>query len=109
LLASELTPKKMPRRGIPPVCILLSDGLPTDTQEEYDAAIGELDSLPWGKHAVRLAIGIGADESAHFEEAMLKFVSPNEVGVLKAHNANLIEYVKWACLNFVKTRGANPK
>jgi len=39
LLASELDVEKMPRRGYPPVCILVSDGYCTDSQEEYDSAI----------------------------------------------------------------------
>src|SRR5262245_8537553 len=39
LLASELTLEKMPRRGYPPVCILVSDGYCTDPPEEYEAAI----------------------------------------------------------------------
>jgi uncharacterized protein YegL len=97
LLASELELEKMPRRGLPPVCILLSDGHHTDRQEEYDAAINELKALPWGVHAVRLAIGIGSDESAYDERELLKFVSHDNVGVLKAHSPQeLVQYIKWA-------------
>ena len=51
LLATELAVEKMSRRGLPPVCILLSDGMYTDSKEEYDGAIKHLLDLPWGKHA----------------------------------------------------------
>lgn len=46
LLADELSMEKMPRRGYPPVGILLSDGFCTDPQEEYDQAIAAIESLP---------------------------------------------------------------
>ena len=48
LLTEELSIDRMPRRGLPPVCILISDGFCTDPQEEYDAAIAELGKIPWG-------------------------------------------------------------
>ena len=97
LLASELTLEKMPRKGLPPVCILLSDGHHTGTQEEYDGAISALEALPWGKHAVRLAIAIGQDESQYNEQELLKFISHKEIGVLKAHTPQeLIRFIKWA-------------
>ncbi|EIJ41244.1 uncharacterized protein BegalDRAFT_0324 [Beggiatoa alba B18LD] len=98
LLADELELQKMPRRGLPPVCLLVSDGFCTDTDEEYAQAIKRLNSLPWGRKAVRLAIAIG-DESDYDEEQLLKFVSHREIGVLKAHNpAELLEYIKWASI-----------
>ena len=61
LLASELTIEKMPRRGYPPVCVLISDGYCTDPGEEYIKAIDQLDKLPWGKKAVRMAIAVGSN------------------------------------------------
>lgn len=96
LLASELTLEKMPPRGYPPVCVLLSDGYCTDEPPAYDNAIAELTKLPWGKRAVRLAIGIG-DEMAYDEAELLKFVSHPEIGVLKADTPQkLIDYIRWA-------------
>src|SRR5512136_3242129 len=58
LLIPELSIERMPRRGLPPVCILVSDGFCTDPREEYDTAIAELAKIPWGVKAVRLAIAI---------------------------------------------------
>jgi uncharacterized protein YegL len=96
LLATELTLEKMPRHGCPPVCILISDGACTDPEGEYDAAIAELLKLPWGRKAVRLAIGVG-DESDYDEDELLKFVSHREIGVLKADSpGKLIHYIAWA-------------
>jgi uncharacterized protein YegL len=96
LLSAELAAEKMPARGYPPVCILLSDGFCTDTPPAYDNAIADLLKLPWGKRAVRLAIGIG-DESQYDEGELLKFVSHAEIGVLKADTPQkLVEYVRWA-------------
>lgn len=96
LLADELTIEKMPRRGLPPVCLLVSDGFCTDSEEDYLAAIAKLEHQPWGKKAVRLAIAIG-DELDYDEEQLLKFVSHKEIGVLKAHNpGELVNYIRWA-------------
>ncbi len=96
LLADELSLEKMPQRGLPPVCLLVSDGLCTDPDEEYIEAITKLKRQPWGKKAVRLAIAIG-DELDYDEEQLLKFVSHQEIGVLKAHNpGELVNYIKWA-------------
>lgn len=96
LLAAELTVDKMPRRGYPPVCILVSDGFCTDPRDDYDRAIAEVLQLPWGKKAVRLAIAIG-NESDYDEKELLKFVSHAEIGVLKADTPQkLVTYIKWA-------------
>ena len=98
LLAPELALEKMPRQGCPPVCILVSDGICTDPEGEYDAAIADLLKLPWGRKAVRLAIGVG-DESDYDEGELLKFVSHNEIGVLarQTHPENSsTSYIVWA-------------
>jgi uncharacterized protein YegL len=99
LLASELDVEMMPKRGYPPVCILVSDGYCTDSQEEYDSAIFQLNAIPWGKKAVRLAIAIG-NEADYDEKELLKFVNHPEVGVLKADNPQkIVDYIKWASVS----------
>ena len=99
LLAGELTIERMPRRGLPPVCILISDGFCTDPKEDYDAAIAELGKIPWGVKAVRLAIAIG-DESEYNETELRKFVNQDQIGVLKAHSPEeLVSYIKWASVS----------
>jgi len=104
LLTTELNTEKMPRRGFPPVCILLSDGYCTDPESDYQSAIEALDRLPWGAKAVRLAIGIGGDKSQYDEESLGKFISPGlrkeGIGVLQASNAEqLVHYIKWASVS----------
>lgn len=95
-LSEELDIEKMSRRGLPPVCILLSDGFCTDPENAYENAIKKLDSLPWGKKAVRLVIAIG-DENDYDEDALLKFVNQKEIEVLKADTpGKLIGFIKWA-------------
>ncbi|MEO5364566.1 MAG: VWA domain-containing protein [Magnetococcus sp. DMHC-8] len=106
LLVQQLDIARMPERGLPPVCILISDGFCTDAGEEYDRVIQELDAIPWGLKAVRLAVAIG-DESHYDEGELLKFVSPGlrkEVGILKAHNkSDLLSHIKWASTAAVRS------
>jgi len=56
LVAEQLDVSKMGERCLPPVLVLVSDGQPTD---DYESALENLLSLPWGKKAVRIAIAIG--------------------------------------------------
>jgi len=99
LLASELTLEKMSKRGFPPVCILISDGCCSEPNSVYETAIKNLLDLPWGKKAVRLAIGVGkgGGEDSYDEKALLKFVGQKEVGVLAADTPEkLKDYIIWA-------------
>jgi len=99
ILETELSIERMPRRGLPPVCILVSDGFCTDPREEYDSAIADLAKIPWGVKAVRLAIAIG-DESDYNEPELLKFVNQDQIGLLKAHSPEeLVSYIKWASVS----------
>jgi uncharacterized protein YegL len=94
LLAQELDVEKMPPRGLPPVCVLLSDGNCTEGESEYALAIKQIKGIPWGKKAVRLAIAIGEDCD---EEQLKAFVSHPEIGVLKASTPELlVNYIIWA-------------
>jgi uncharacterized protein YegL len=102
ILLDALDVEMMPRRGYPPVCLLLSDGFCTKP-DEYVAVIEKLNDLPWGKKAVRLAVAIG-DESEYDEKELLKFVNvKDETGnpvFLKAHNSQeLVHYIKWASVS----------
>lgn len=99
LLAEELTLERMPRRGYPPVCILISDGYCTEAPAEYTQAIADLLQLPWGQKSVRLAIAIG-NPTEYDEQELLKFVSHPEIGVLKAETPQaLVSYIKWASVS----------
>jgi uncharacterized protein YegL len=103
LLCTQLVTERMPQRGLPPVCILISDGMCTQGTEEYEKAISNLESLPWGKKSIRLAIGIGKIGVDLDDEELKKFVMPafrNEIGVLNAQNkSQLVKYIRWASVS----------
>ena len=110
LLCDALDIERMSRRAVPPVCILLSDGDYTDTEEEYEGAIARLNEIPWGKKAIRIAIAIG-DEQACSEAKLLPFTNAKDehgsVGVLRAHNSSeLVHYIKWASVTASVTSSA---
>jgi uncharacterized protein YegL len=75
LLCSALDVNKIRGRSVPPVCILLSDGYCTDSEEEYNMAIKNLDLHPWGSKAIRLSIGIG-ERSNYNKEQLDQFILP---------------------------------
>ncbi len=109
LLADSLHMNNMPKRGIPPLCLLLSDGVNTDGSD-YDKAIGILNNELWGAKAVRLAIGIG---QGYDKRALEMFCNQPEIGVLEAADAvDLEKYLRFVSTQV--TRGlvqnrSNPK
>lgn len=103
LLCTHLANDRMPKRGLPPVCILISDGMCTQGADEYERAISNLEALPWGKKAIRLSIGLGKIGYDLDEEELKKFVMPafrSEIGVLNAQNkSQLTKYLRWASVS----------
>lgn len=100
LLADALEIENMPQRGLPPVCVLISDGYCTDPTSDYQQAIRRLLSLPWGKRTVRLAIGIGQPGVDYDEASLKEFISHEEIGVLPATSPEkLTHYLKWASVS----------
>ncbi len=96
LLAEGLSPARMPGRGLTPIIVLLSDGLPTDA-EEFETGLEAVLGQQWGQRAIRLAIAIGKDADA---EVLARFVSDPEIGVLQADNTlELAEYIRWASID----------
>ena len=76
LLISELDINKIGKRNVPPVAILLSDGMCTDEPESlYYEAINRLNNCPWGKKAVRLSVGIGDQTNDYDKEQLDAFIS----------------------------------
>lgn len=91
LLASRFDQELMPRKGLRPVCVLLSDGAHTNTEEEYRSALREIEKLPWGSKSVRISIGIGdlydETELLQFEDSKTR----EKFGVLQARSASDIK------------------
>ena len=90
LLAAQLSIPPMPSRALPPVIVLLSDGMPTD---DYKKGLNKLKALPWFKKAVKIAISIGKDA----EDDILEEFTGNKELILQANNAAaLAKMIKWA-------------
>ncbi len=103
LAATELRVPPMAPRALPPVLSLVSDGQPTD---DFDAALTELLALPWGKKAVRVAIGIGHDADL---DVLQRFIANPEIKPLHALNADqLTRYIRWVSTAVLAAASAPP-
>ncbi|WP_146199670.1 vWA domain-containing protein [Methanospirillum stamsii] len=90
-IAEELKVPPMPKRALPPVIVLISDGHPTD---DFDKGLRALMGESWGNKAVRIAIAIGADADT---DVLRRFIGFDEIALLNASNPQqLINYIKWA-------------
>ena len=89
-LASVLDIPPMTDRALPPVLVLISDGQPTDDLNE---GLNSLMSLPWGRKAVRVAIGIGEDVDM---EVLEQFIANDEIKPLHANNPEaLVRHIQF--------------
>jgi uncharacterized protein YegL len=87
MAASVLGKDQMPRRAFNPALLLVTDGMPTDDQAEFDAGLDALMSQPAGRHALRMAVAIGRDARS---EALTRFIADPKVPVLVAGNVDQI-------------------
>jgi len=95
--------KALPERGLPPVLVLISDGLPTD---DFAAGLKDLMAQPWGKKAVRISIAIGSDAD---HDTLQKFIGHNELKPLQANNPEaLVKQIKWASTAVLKSASSPP-
>lgn len=103
LAADALQTPPMPQRALPPVLALVSDGQPTD---DWRAGLRAIDSTPWGKRAVRVAVAIGEDA----DKSMLKeFLANPELEPLQARNPKqLAKAIRWMSTAVVKN-ASTPK
>ena len=105
MLADHLSAPHMPERGLPPVLILMSDGLPTD---DANAGLKDLFEQEWGKRAVRISIAIGDEHNGDLG-ILQKFIGNNELKPLKAVNAeSLVNYIKWSSTAVLKYASSPP-
>jgi uncharacterized protein YegL len=91
-------------RGFPPAIILVSDGQPTHTAGPHFATgLQELMAEPWGRAAIRLALGVGRDADMH---SLRRFVGREDVPLVRADNPEqLTEFLIWA--SKAASRGAS--
>lgn len=93
MVADQMKMPPMEERGLPPVLVLISDGQPTD---DWRSGLDELLAEPWGKRAIRVAIGMGDDVNMNVLQEFIAFPA-QERPALKAGNArDLINYIQWA-------------
>ena len=96
-IAEQLDPEKMPRRALPPVLVLLSDGQPTD---DVSSGLRDLMAQPWGTKAVRIAIAIGDDAD---KSVLQRFIGHPELEPLQANNAEaLVRLIRWVSTAVLK-------
>jgi uncharacterized protein YegL len=101
LVTEQLKVPPLEWRALPPVLVLVSDGMPTD---DFGSGLKALMAQPWGKAAVRIAISIGKDSSEpEAQEVFQRFIGNNEVKPLQAHNPDaLVRYIRWVSTAVVK-------
>jgi uncharacterized protein YegL len=96
MLADVLKMPPMDNRALPPVLVLVSDGMPTD---DYRSGLDALMSEIWARKSVRLAIGIGRDADL---QVLQSFINNSELHPLEARNADqLVNYIRWAATTAV--------
>ncbi|MDT0443983.1 MULTISPECIES: tellurium resistance protein [unclassified Streptomyces] len=98
LTSEALKTPPMPGRALRPVLALVSDGLPTD---DWRSGLRDIDATPWGKRAVRVAIGIGEDAD---REMLKEFLANPEQEPLRVKNPKqLVAAIRWASTVAVAT------
>ena len=89
VLCDAVDNSKMPKRGLKPIIVLLSDGMPTDT---WEPNLDRLLKLPWGNKALKIAIAIGKDA----DKSVLSRFTTDDNLVLEANNTTDLKYfIKW--------------
>jgi uncharacterized protein YegL len=97
-LAKAMSAAAMPGRQLPPVVVLMSDGLPTD---EAEAGLADFLASEYGSKAVRIAIAIGSDADMGL---LQEFIAQPTIKPLQANSAaSLVNRIKWAASMPVKS------
>ena len=102
LVADALKIPPMTDRALPPVLVLISDGMPTD---DWESGLQELMAQPWGKKAVRIAIAVGERDTDL--DVLQAFIGHNEIKPIVARNApQLVRYIRWVSTEVLKSASA---
>jgi uncharacterized protein YegL len=91
MLCEHLDLEMMPKRGYPPVVVLVSDGYCTELSAEYNDAIAQLNKAPWGRKAARIVVSIGDDID---EDALRQFVNKNGSYINCEDAEQIVDYIK---------------
>jgi uncharacterized protein YegL len=89
LLSDSFSGDNMPKRGLKPIVVLMSDGQPND---DWAPSLDRFLALPWGKKAIKVAIAIGKDAN---RDVLARFTTNPEL-VLNANNStDLKSFISW--------------
>ena len=82
MLTEVIDRKNMPKRGYPPLMILISDGNNADGTD-YEKSIADLNKEPWGTKAIRIALSV---ESYIDLKQLVMFSNVPKIGVTEIEN-----------------------
>jgi uncharacterized protein YegL len=102
MIGDVLQPPLMTERALPPIIVLVTDGLPTD---DFHAGINHLLSRPWGRQAVRIVVAIGEDSvSNEAQEIFRAFIANEALRPFQANNPEvLVEAIRWVSTAVLKS------
>jgi uncharacterized protein YegL len=94
MAGDALQPPLIWGRALPPLLVLVTDGLPTD---DFRAGMSHLLSKAWGRRAARFAIALGEEAAGPEAQAVLRaFVSKDSPPPLLARDPEaLAGHVRW--------------
>lgn len=97
MVADAFESDAMEGRQLPPVVVLVSDGLPTD---DFNRGLERLFASELADSAIRIGIAIGTDAD---QNTLRAFIRHPTMQPLRASNAtDLIQHIKWATTAPVK-------
>jgi len=103
MVAKQIKIPPMPERGLPPVLVLVSDGMPSD---DFNKGFKELMEQPWSKKAIKVSIAIGKDAEM---SVLQKFIDNDERKPLPANTPEeLAKLIKWVSTVVVKIASSPP-
>lgn len=86
-LVAEALVNDQASRGLRPVLVLITDGLPTDRPAEFDAGLDAMLSVPAAREAMRIAVAIGGTARS---DALSRFTGNSSLPVLVAADVEQI-------------------
>ena len=88
MVGQALQPPLIRGYALPPILVLITDGLPTD---DFRVGLEHLLAQPWGRQAMRLVISVGEDgASPEAQEMFRAFISGNGARPLQANNPDTL-------------------
>ena len=102
MVGDALQPPLILHRALPPILVLITDGLPTD---DFHAGLDHLLERPWGRRSMRLAVALGEDANTPEARRVLEaFVSKDAPPVLFADSPGVLAHqLRWASLMALKS------